>query len=256
MTKIEAETFTDALDLLQGSSGAPATLADRAMRLIYHDVTSGQLEPGRRLKPEELKARYGVGASPIREALIRLAGWGLVLREGHCGFRAPEATERELRDIAEVRRHLSGQALAKSIELGDDDWEAAVVAAFHRMERMRDFADPDPAVFPAEWERRNQAFHHALESACGSPWLRHFCAVAHSQAERYRRYFLDAAPGGPLPLAERIAMIAAPQAQHRQIMEAALARDVDRAVALLGDHIEAGVTKVLEAMRLRGALAA
>jgi GntR family carbon starvation induced transcriptional regulator len=251
-----AELFTDALDLLQGSSGAPATLADRAVRMIYHDVTAGLLEPGRRLKPEELKARYGVGASPIREALLRLAGWGLVVREGNCGFRAPEASERELRDIAEVRGHLSGQALAKSIANGDDDWEAEVVAAFHRIERMKAFTDPDPAVFPAEWERRNQAFHHALESACGSPWLRHFCAVAHSQAERYRRYFLDAAPGAPLPLAERIAMIAAPQAQHRAVMEAALARDAERAVALLHEHIEAGVAKVLEAMRLRGAAAA
>jgi GntR family carbon starvation induced transcriptional regulator len=49
---------------------------------LREDVVSGRLKSGLKVKSESLKEIYGVGTSPIREALFQLAGEGLVRVEG------------------------------------------------------------------------------------------------------------------------------------------------------------------------------
>jgi DNA-binding GntR family transcriptional regulator len=222
------------LDLLMRDG---STLSARAATRLYDDLVSGRLPPGERLKPEDLKERYGIGSSPIREALMRLSALGLVQLEGNRGFRVAPASEAELADIANIRTELSCMALRRSIERGDHAWEGEVVAAFHVMERIKQATIDDPQTHFDEWERRNKQFHNALESACGSPWLLHFCAVAFSQSERYRRAFVGYA-----------AIIPAAQEEHRVMMDAALRRDADTAVAVLRTHIGRGMDLVREAM--------
>lgn len=213
------------------------THAERALYLIHDDIVSGRYSPGERLKPEELKERYGIGLSPIREALLRLTAEGLVSLVGQRGFRVPPATLDELRDIAQVRAELSCFALRASIEQGDDAWEARVVAAFHRLERFYPLMVKQPKANHQEWEARNRDFHAALESACGSPWLLHFNAVAFSQSERYRRHFVTYAM--LLPHA---------QEEHHDIMRAAIDRRADEACAHLRAHIAENMQIVARCM--------
>lgn len=225
------------------AAGGPAeeTLSDRAMRLIYDDIVAGRFEPGDRLKPEVLKERYSLGVSPIREGLLRLSAIGLVRLEGWRGFQVAPASEAELMDICDVRVQLSTSALRRSVANGDDDWEARVVAAFHKLERLKAALLTDPEATRDEWELRNRQFHHALESACGSPWLLYFAQVAYGQSERYRRHFVwypDLLPKV--------------QEEHRAMMDAAFARDADRAAALLEAHIRKNVEAVRAAMAKAG----
>lgn len=65
------------------------TLTDRAYGSLREDILNGVLAPGVRLRLDPLKARYGMGASPLREALSRLAGDGFVIAEGRRGFSVP-----------------------------------------------------------------------------------------------------------------------------------------------------------------------
>ena len=225
------------LRLEEGVAGG--TLTDRAAQLIYGDLTAGRFAPGDRLKPEELKGRYGLGSSPIRDALMQLSSMGLVALEGHRGFRAAPASEAELVDIADIRSELCCMALQRSIERGDDRWEAAIVAAFHRMERIKQATIRDPETHFAEWEARNKEFHNALEAACGSPWLLYFSSVAFSQSERYRRHFASSYD----------TIIPEAQEEHRLIMEASLARDAARATEGLRSHIIRNMEKVRPLVR-------
>ena len=67
-----------------GSSELPA--ATVAYNRLRAEILSGPLQPGERLLPADLRARYGLGLTPIREALTRLASEGLieaVERAGH-----------------------------------------------------------------------------------------------------------------------------------------------------------------------------
>jgi GntR family transcriptional regulator, carbon starvation induced regulator len=209
------------------------TLSGNAENALYEDIVSGRLSPGRKLRPEELRSRYNVGISPIREALLRLSSDGLVERMGQRGFRVPQASVEDLADITDMRCHLSCLALKRSIERGDFSWEAGVVAAFHQIEKVTALVAKDPAAHLDEWERLNRNFHRSLESACGSPWLLHFARVTYGQSERYRRFFV----------AYR-ALMPESQNEHRDILEAALARKTEEACGLLEHHIRKGVELV------------
>jgi DNA-binding GntR family transcriptional regulator len=213
------------------------TQAEQALQRIHEDIISGAFVPGERLRPEELKQRYSFGLSPIREALLRLSAEGLVSLEGQRGFKVPDASTSELMDIARVRTELSCLALRDSIVSGDDKWEATVVATFHRLERIYPLMVKKPREHAQEWEARNRDFHAALESACGSPWLLHFNAVAFAQSERYRRHFVDYSfllPGA--------------QQEHHDIMLAAINRNAAAACEHLAHHIAENVQVVLNCM--------
>jgi DNA-binding GntR family transcriptional regulator len=209
------------------------TIAELARHRIYEDIVSGALKSGEKLQPDMLKERYGLGLSPIREALIRLSVEGIVSVEGQRGFAVPPTSQAEVRDIARVRFELSAFALGESIRLGDDDWEAAVVAAFHRLERIAEAMRKNPRQYLDEWETRNLAFHAALESGCGSPLTLRLIAQVYGLSERYRRQFVDYRD-----------LLPAAQDEHRQIMEATLARDAPRAIKALEHHIMGNMQKV------------
>ncbi|MBI3435135.1 MAG: FCD domain-containing protein [Proteobacteria bacterium] len=222
----------------------PRTFADEALIKLRHEIVTGHFTAGEKLRPDLLEQQYGIGRNPIREALSRLAVEGLVRGEGQRGFQVAPISREELLDIADLRQRLSTLALARSIQHGDENWEAEIVAAYHRMSRMEKSLTGDPADYADEWEKRNSAFHTALEAACGSPWLRHFCAILYEQSERYRRSVVRYPELRP-----------AIRAEHKAIMDACMARDEARACRLLADHIMAGAKATLAVMDARAAAA-
>lgn len=202
------------------------TLTNLAYSRLREDILSGRLEPGLKLRVEHLKTSYGAGASPIREALSRLTGDGLAVAEGRRGFRVAQVSLAELKDITELRVLMETRALTVSMALGDDDWEAQVLAAYHRLSKLdENLANDQPGE---EWEERHRLFHAALVAACPSRWLKNFREILFDQSERYRRLALADSPG-ERPVAE----------EHRAIMQATLERDTGRACELLSHHIQA-----------------
>ena len=127
---------------LAPASSLPAepekTLSERAHRLLRADILRGALAPGEKLKPQALASRYDIGLSPLREGLTRLSTEGLVVAEGQRGFRVADISLAELHDIMTLRRKLETEALAEAIRRGDSDWEAEIVAAYHRLSRTQD----------------------------------------------------------------------------------------------------------------------
>lgn len=215
------------------SAASEKTLADTAYRHIRADLLAGRLAPGSRLRPPVLQASYGLGLSPVREALLRLAVEGLVVGEGQRGFAVAPVSLEELEDLTRTRQQIESLALAQAIDQGDEEWEAGIVAAFHRLSRtpMPDDAADTQAV--SRWERAHRAFHQALIAACGSPWLLRFQAQLVDHSDRYRRarLFDPGAARTPTRGGDR-------EAEHRALMEAALARDAAKAAALMHEHLQ------------------
>ena len=206
------------------------TLADRAFAALREDVLAGRLAPASRLKLAGLQAAYGLGISPLREALMRLAAEGLLIAEGQRGFSVAGVSLEELRDLTATRQRLEAAALRDAIAHGDEEWEAGIVASFHRLSRTPLPADASAAEAAGLWEQRHRAFHHALVAACGSPWTLRLVGQLVDQTERYRRArLLGARP--------RAALARDVDAEHRAILDAALARDPERAGRLLAAHL-------------------
>ena len=84
-----------------------------------------------------MRERYGVGGSPIREALMRLEAEGLVTLEQNKGFRVSPVSREQLLDLMKTRVEIEGLALRWSIEKGGVEWEANLLAAFHRLSRQK-----------------------------------------------------------------------------------------------------------------------
>lgn len=206
------------------------TLVEFAYEALRQDILRGALPPGEKLRVEVLRERYDVGASTLREALTLLVGENLVTAEGQRGFRVAPISLEDFHDLIRVRKLIETEALRDSIRQGDDEWEAGVVGAFHRLSKVEEqLKTGDPSGLSGEWEVRNRAFHEALIGACSSRWLRHFYDMLYQQSERYRRIALSSS--GHVTKRDV-------HAEHEAIMAAALARDEDEACRVTRDHIQ------------------
>ena len=158
------------------------TLFESIYTRLRSDIIGGILTPDSRLRIDELREKYEISASPLREALHRLAGEGFVKGVGQRGFRVAPVSLEDMRDITRMRIKLECEALTESIEKGDDEWEANIIAAFHRLAKAENLRESDFQ----RWEKRNNEFHQALIAACSSPWLLRFRNTLYEQHKRYR----------------------------------------------------------------------
>jgi DNA-binding GntR family transcriptional regulator len=219
---------------LTSEADEPKTLAEAAYRQLRRDIIEGVHRPGEKLRVEHLKDQYEVGAGTLREALQLLVTDALVVAQGQRGFRVAPISLDDFEDITRTRVLLETSALQQSIELGDDTWEANVVAAFHMLSRAEEKLVDGAKGTREEWELRNRAFHEVLISACPSRWIRHFQNILYHQSERYRRLSLFRQP---IPRDVH--------AEHQAIVDAALARNSAEATRILSDHI----LRTLDAVR-------
>ena len=209
------------------SSGAPGTLASTVYDRLRDDIMCGELAPGEKLRVEFLRARYGAGTSPIREALNRLSSDGFVVQEDQKGFRVAPVSRDELIDLIKTRCWIEGVALRESATHGDQAWEESIVLAFHRLSRVPKTDDPEIVALNPQWDDLHRTFHMTLLMACGSQLLLDFCQQLADRANRYRRLAVIVSYPERNELEE-----------HRDLMEAMLARDADKAISLLDAHYQ------------------
>jgi GntR family carbon starvation induced transcriptional regulator len=213
------------MDLDMELSAVPGTYIEAVQQRLREDIVSGRLAPWEKLRLAELKTRYEMGSSPLREALSRLVGEGLVTFEGNKGFRVRGLSREDLADIAYMRTAVETYAIRTAIERGGVEWETGIVGALHRLITLTRDTATDRASLDA-WNDAHDRFHEALIAACGSPRVFETQRRLAEHHNRYRRIFM----GDNLP---RQLLID----EHTDIADAALARDADRAAALLGRHM-------------------
>lgn len=224
-------------------TGTAQTLNASVLAQLRSDIIACRLMPKERLRVEALRERYGMGTSPIREALMRLEAEGLVELEQNKGFRVSEVSHENLVDLMRTRIEIETIALRWSLEKGGVEWEANLLSAFHRLSRQTKIDRNNPDAISEDWSREHAAFHAALVSACGSPTLMSIRARLFEQADRY--VALSIMSNGPLR---------DDVAEHRQLMRAALNREVEKTIELNRLHITRTLDKVAASLS-RGKLA-
>lgn len=202
------------------------TLTARAILALERDILSGVLEPGSRLGVVELVKRYGIGATPMREALSRLASSGLIIAIGQRGFRVAPLERDDLADITHVRVTLETEALRLSIERGGDGWEADIVASLHRLKRYVARHGTTFGEGAEEFDACHKTFHATLVGASGSPRLTQSISNLYDQAYRYRRVMMRRF-SDPVRFTN----------SHETLARLVLERDFEPARAALAAHI-------------------
>ena len=196
---------------------------------LREDLIFGTWKPGERLRPQALRERYDTTSGTLREALIRLAGEGLVEMEEQRGFSTMRPTPETFHQVRHLRLLIECEGARLSILRGDLEWEADLNAAHHRLahieHRMRD-AD-DLAEHIQMWSRHDQAFHEALMAACGSDLLKR----EHERVyERFRMHVVAELQQWGFRGALNVE-------EHGAILAAALDRDAAACAAALDAHL-------------------
>lgn len=208
------------------------TVAATIWRQLRGDILSGRLAPEMKLRLEQLRTSSGVSVSTLREVLNRLATEGLVLAEGQRGFEVAPVSSENLRELAGLRLLLETRALEDSFRNGNLDWEARILAAWHKLARVEAQMEAGDRRETQLWKRLDWEFHQALISACGSGVLMRLHGAVF---DRYLRYQMIA-----LSFRGKVA-----SGEHRGLLDAAMARDAPAACAILAAHLDGGVDHAL-----------
>ena len=132
--------------------------------------------------------------------------------------------------INRIRTLLECEALNLAMQLGDDQWEAQIIAACYRLERAAlPKLDADRGGTVIDWEKRHRAFHATLIEAATSPRLLRIIGQLVDQTERYRAIRLTRIDN--IQLARDV------PAEHRALADAVVARD-SHALSLLAEHLD------------------
>jgi DNA-binding GntR family transcriptional regulator len=202
-----------------------ATRTEQVYTQLRRDILNGDLRPGARLPFAELSERYGGSMSAIREGLQRLVEQGLVVSEPQLGFRVVSLSIADLADLTVARCEIEGLALRYAIESGDLAWESEIVAAAYALDHTP--VDPTEPGLREEWVGAHRRFHTALIAACPNNRLRAIASTLRDAAELYRHWSRNADATSARDIGD----------EHRHIVDAVLARDVNEAVRLLEQHL-------------------
>ncbi|WP_435973430.1 GntR family transcriptional regulator [Streptomyces sp. Qhu_M48] len=213
-----------------GQPAGPAAAA--GPRVVRHSVrgqildalrtalVGGELVPGEVYSAPALGERFGVSATPVREAMQRLAVEGAVEVVPNRGFRVTERTPRELAELAEVRALIEVPVMLRLAR--------TVPAA--RWAELRPLAEATSTAAArgdrAHYAEADRAFHRAVLSLAGNQQL---LAVA-DDLHRRSQWPLISAP------AVRHGVLVADAAEHTALLDALIAQDLTVVQTLVREH--------------------
>ena len=182
-------------------------------------ILEGRLAAGTPLRQDDIARDLQVSRMPVREALRQLEAQALVDSVPHKGAVVTDISASDAADSFAIRRGLEVVALRLSIPNLTAEDGAAAAAQIDAMEEEAD---------PGQLGQLNRRFHMALYARAGRPRLLGLVDRELAVFDRYLRFFL-AAQGR-----ERMA-----QQDHRAMLAAARAGEVQQAVEVLERHIDA-----------------
>ncbi|MFZ3556690.1 MULTISPECIES: GntR family transcriptional regulator [unclassified Streptomyces] len=194
---------------------------------IKHRILTGQLRPGQALVETDVAAQFGVSKTPVREALKTLAGTGLVVMSQYKGVTVRMVDADMAREVYDVRLLLEPEALRRTVRR-----RASLDAARDALHSAATASDT------AQRSLANREFHRALYLPCGNPLLGRMLDEVRDQAA-----LVSAVAWAADPSWEREA------AEHREILELALAGDAQGASRALRDHIASFVERAFPDVR-------
>jgi GntR family transcriptional regulator, carbon starvation induced regulator len=213
------------------------TQTEIAYSVLRREIMSCKVMPGTKLRINEIAPRLGVSVSAVREALSRLSMEELVVATAQKGFSVSALTADEIRDITRTRISIETLCLVDSLKNGGVEWESRIIAAFHTLSRTP-YGHPEADEAANEqWSRAHASFHTALVSACTSRSLLKIRAALYDQSERYRQL------SGLVPRGDSRNV----EAEHKGLMDAALARDDNLIAERIGEHFSKTMSAIITA---------
>ncbi|RBM90311.1 GntR family transcriptional regulator [Vibrio paracholerae] len=94
----------------QASTEKESTKSENLTEYLIEAIVEGELAPGSKISEPELAKQFQVSRGPLREALMRVEGLGLIERIPHIGARVIQLSPTKLVELYAVREALEGMA--------------------------------------------------------------------------------------------------------------------------------------------------
>lgn len=203
-------------------------LAEQLSQAIIH----GDIAQGSKLSEPELARRFGVSRGPLREAIVRLEGMGLVTRQPNVGARVVTLSADDVAATFAIREALEGMAARLACTQAT---AAELTELEHLLDRHEaDLAASDDAHYADQ--EGNYDFHNRIIRASRNPQLiTLLCDELYARIRMYRQQTADHRTDPRQALRE-----------HRMILDALVNREADLAEMLMRRHI-ARSQRLLEA---------
>lgn len=147
----------------------PNTKKDYAYNLLRQAIISGELKPGEIFKLAELSDQYGVGITPVREALIVLEAEGFIHSLPRTGFVVSPVSVQEILEIFHLRFVLEVEAIDLAVDRMPGYALVGLEENYRKEIAIREeFAGNDHRVLLFDLDR---GFHTAIASASGNKRL-------------------------------------------------------------------------------------
>lgn len=199
----------------------PDSLAMSVYNTIRQAIIDGRLPAATRVTEAGLARQLGVSKTPVREALLRLKEIGLIEADGAAaGGRIITPSLEEIRDAYELRETLETSSARLAAERGDLD---LLVQARREAERTVVAADRRDHV---AYRSADEAFHTTIARSGGNRRLARLIDDTNALISVLRQRAVPGVDASPLCAS-----------QHMRISEALLARDGDKAVELMREHV-------------------
>lgn len=201
--------------LVVDSPGRPQVILGELRRVIL----DGAVPPLTVIPLREVAELFGVSHIPVREALKTLIGEGLVTHEQHGGYTVAQLTAAELREMYIVRETLENASLAAAALNASAADRTALIAVNALLEQA--IRDDDPAAY----HRESRNFHIALTKPSRLFRLLHMLESAWNVTEPVQSMV-------HISRGDRVRL----HTDHALMMDAFLARDVDRLLLIAERH--------------------
>lgn len=200
-------------------SSLRSTTYHRVHQAILADIINGTFVPGARLKIAELCLRYGLSAMPIREALQKLQGEGIVVMSPNRGASVRPIDRKFISDIHEVRGALYPIIYRDAMAAADGTFDKTLLQIQKRFDGCMEQGDMKGC------RDQNKLLHATIEARCRN-------AEVAALIDRYSNLTMSLRDvfGFDMSRLEQISR------EHWAILEAFLARDVEKAVAAAQHH--------------------
>ena len=210
----------------------PSSLAGNVYDAIFAQLMSLQIPPGARITVDTLVREFNVSHTPIREALGRLEGEGLVLRAHLVGYRAaPQVSRERFDELYELRQMLEPEAAAKAAARMD---EAGLKALQQLAGGMADNDGADEQLRYSDFARQDAEFHDKILEIAGNGLMRDVLRMQHTHFHIFRLMYHR------LVTAEALG-------EHEALLDAFRRGDPQLARAAMLVHIQNSRTRLLPA---------
>lgn len=213
---------------------AEDTLSSSAYTRIKAAIVSCEFPPGTEITEGQLAEHLGLGKAPIRSGLVRLSHEGLLRPLPRRGYLVTPVTLDDVQNVFQLRLMLE----PKAARLAAGHLTESHIRRLHETLDESKVAGRDTDI--SGFLRLNKTFHVTIAEATGNYKLANFISMLLDEVERILHLLLENEPRGPQF-----------QDEHRELFDALLAGEAEKAERLAYEQIKGGQELVLRSMLMR-----